>query len=172
MLAEYAQPYRFNSEGQGIETLHWTWDPYPAAGVLRSTATDMMKYLKLALQLAGPIALIEGAATAETAYTRNGAGYGQGLAWEYVPLYKKVSSEPSPPQVIWKAGGTAGCSTWVGLLFKPTKHVSGIVVLSNGASIPTGPLARSILTPLYKHESRATLITIPRPGDDARKEQS
>jgi hypothetical protein len=89
MLAEYAQPYRFNSEGQGIETLHWTWDPYPAAGVLRSTATDMMKYLKLALQLAGPIALIEGAATAETAYTRNGAGYGQGLAWEYVPLYKK-----------------------------------------------------------------------------------
>jgi CubicO group peptidase (beta-lactamase class C family) len=152
MLAEYAQPYRFNSRGHAVAALHWTWDPYPAAGVLRSTATDMMRYLKLALQLDGPAAMIAGAATAEKPYTKNGGGYGQGLAWEYVPLYKQVSSEPPPPQVIWKDGGTAGCSTWVGLLFEPAKHVSGVVVVSNGANISVGTLARAILTPLYEHE--------------------
>ncbi len=150
-LAEYVQPYRFVN-GAPVKALHWTWDPYPAAGLLRSTATDMTKFLELALRLEGPATLIAGAATAEKAYTKNNFGDGQGLAWEYVPLYVESSSEPPPPQVIWKDGATAGCSTWVGLLFKPKKHVAGIVVLTNGANMPVGPLARAVLTPLYLHE--------------------
>lgn len=152
MLPEYVQPYRFNNDGMPVKALHWTWDPYPAAGVLRSTAPDMVRYLKLALRLKGPAALVAGAATAEKAYTKNNEGDGQGLAWEYVPLYKQQSSEPPPPQVIWKDGGTAGCSTWIGLLFKPAREVAGIVVLTNGADMPVGPLGRAVLTPLYLHE--------------------
>jgi beta-lactamase class C len=152
MQAEYVQPYRFTSSGAPVKALHWTWDPYPAAGVLRSTARDMARYLQLALQLQGPAELIAGAATAEKAYTKNNYGDGQGLAWEYVPLYKQTVSEPPPPQVIWKDGGTAGCSTWVGLLFEPAKQVAGIVVLTNGANMPVGTLGRAVLTPLYLHE--------------------
>lgn len=155
VLAEYVQPYAFNKAGQPVKVLHWTWDAYPAAGVLRSTATDMGKYLKLALLLKGPAELIAGAATAEKAYTKNNFGYGQGLAWEYVLLYKQNSPEPSPPPVIWKDGGTAGCSTWIGLLFEPENQVAGIVVLTNGAQMPVGTLARAILTPLYLHEVSA-----------------
>ncbi len=149
--AEYVQPYRFEG-GRPVKALHWTWDPYPAAGVLRSTATDMTTFLELALRLKGPAALIAGAKTAEKAYTKNNFGDGQGLAWEYVPLYVQDPTEPPPPQVIWKDGGTAGCSTWVGLLFKPAKQVAGIVVLTNGANMPVGPLARAVLTPLYLNE--------------------
>jgi len=152
MQDEYVQPYRFNAAGKPEPVLHWTWDPYPAAGVLRSTASDMMKYLELALRLKGPPAMLAGAVTAEKAYTKNSYGNGQGLAWEYVALYKKSSSQPPPPQVIWKDGGTAGCSTWVGLLLYPVKHVSGVVVLTNGANVAVGPLARDVLTPLYLHE--------------------
>lgn len=152
MLPEYVQPYGFNKEGMAVKAPHWTWDPYPAAGVLRSTATDMAKYLKLALRLKGPTTLIAGAVTAEKEYARNNYGYGQGLAWEYVPLYKPNLSEPPPPQVIWKDGGTAGCSTWVGLLFKPAHQVAGIVVLTNGNNTRVGTLGRAVLTPLYLHE--------------------
>ena len=154
MLSEYVQPYAFKA-GKPVKALHWTWDPYPAAGVLRSTSTDMTKYLELALRLKGPAALIAGAATAEKAYTKNNNGDGQGLAWEYVSLYKRKASEPAPPQVIWKDGGTAGCSTWIGLLFKPAKEEAGIVVLTNAANMPVGPLARAVLTPLYLHEAGA-----------------
>jgi beta-lactamase class C len=155
MQAEYVQPYRFVN-GEPVKALHWTWDPYPAAGLLRSTATDMTKFLKLALRLRGPAALIAGAATAEKAYTKNNYGYGQGLAWEYVPLYREKSIEPLPPQVIWKDGGTAGCSTWIGLLFEPAKQVAGIVVLTNGANMPVGTLGRAVLTPLFLHEVAST----------------
>jgi serine-type D-Ala-D-Ala carboxypeptidase/endopeptidase len=151
MQAEYVQPYRFVN-GEPVKALHWTWDPYPAAGVLRSTATDMAKYLALALRLKGPAPLIAGAATAEKAYTKNNQGYGQGLAWEYVPLYRENTSEPPPPQVIWKDGGTAGCTTWIGLLFEPAKQVAGIVVLTNAANMPAGTLGRAVLTPLYLNE--------------------
>jgi CubicO group peptidase (beta-lactamase class C family) len=151
MLDEYVQPYRF-VDGAPVKALHWTWDPYPAAGLLRSTATDMAKFLELALRLKGPAALIAGAVTAEKAYTKNNFGDGQGLAWEYVPLYVQDPSKPEPPQVIWKDGATAGCSTWIGLLFKPAKQVAGIVVFTNGANMPVGSLARAVLTPLYLNE--------------------
>ncbi|MBV8498400.1 MAG: beta-lactamase family protein [Candidatus Eremiobacteraeota bacterium] len=157
MLAEYIQGYTFKgckppfTGCKPKKVLHWTWDAWPAAGVLRSTATDMAKYLELALRLKGPAELIAGAKTAEKAYTKDGAGYGQGLAWAYGLLYQK-EAKPPPPQVIWKDGGTAGCSTWIGLLFEPKRDVAGIVVLTNGNKMPVGPLGRGVLTPLYLHE--------------------
>jgi serine-type D-Ala-D-Ala carboxypeptidase/endopeptidase len=155
MNAEYAQPYTFDRAGSAVPALHWTWDPYPAAGVLRSTATDMMKYLQLALRLQGPKQMIAGVVTAQKPYAKNNTGADQGLAWEYVTLYKPSAASPPPPSVIWKDGGTAGCSTWIGVLLDTGKgrRPMGIVVLTNGAGIQTGPLGRAILKPLYLHSS-------------------
>jgi serine-type D-Ala-D-Ala carboxypeptidase/endopeptidase len=155
MNAEYAQPYTFDGAGNAVPALHWTWDPYPAAGVLRSTATDMMKYLQLALRLQGPKEMIAGVVTAQKPYAKTAAGAPQGLAWAYVDLYAATKASPPPPQVIWKDGGTAGCSTWIGVLLKTGngRRPMGIVVLTNGVNIQTGPLGRAILTPLYLHEN-------------------
>jgi serine-type D-Ala-D-Ala carboxypeptidase/endopeptidase len=149
MLDEYVQPYSFTN-GKAVPALHWTWDPYPAAGVLRSTALDMMSYLKLALRVQGPPAMIAAAATAEKEYTKDNYGDGQGLAWQYEPLYGANSKNPPPPQEIWKDGGTAGCTTWIGLILgSANKQPMGIVVLTNGNDIPVNPLVQAILTPLY-----------------------
>lgn len=151
MQSEYVTPYAFRS-GEPQPALHWTWDPYPAAGVLRSTAPDMAKYLGLALRLRGPIAMRAAAATAEKAYAKNAYGNGQGLAWEYVALYAPAPSKPKPPQMIWKDGATAGCSAFIGLIFAPKGHPAGAVVLTNAAKMPVGALTRAILIPLYLHE--------------------
>jgi len=113
---EYAQGYTWDNLGNVHTTLHWTWDPYPSAGVLRSTAPDMMKYLKLALGLQGPAAMIAGVQTAEKIWAHTDTNQGQGFAWEYEPLYPPSSLSPFPPDVIWKDGATAGCSSWIGMI--------------------------------------------------------
>jgi serine-type D-Ala-D-Ala carboxypeptidase/endopeptidase len=148
--ADYAEGYRFNA-AQPVQQIHWPWDAWPAAGTLRSTAPDMMRYLRLVMGVSGPDNLLAAAKIAERAYTLTNKGGGQGLAFEFVPLYTASTPSPPPPPVVWKDGGTAGFSSWIGAMRKPdVAQPMGIVVLFNASGQKTiGDFGRAIMTTLY-----------------------
>jgi serine-type D-Ala-D-Ala carboxypeptidase/endopeptidase len=154
--AVYARGYLYRNKAF-VSQLHWEWDPWPAAGTLRSTAPDMAKYLKLVLGLAGPTVMRQGAVTAERQYVRIAPGQQVGLAWQTTALFTPPPSSPQSPAVTWKNGGTNGFSTWLGFLRPPlVKKPMGIVVLlSQGNAKFDGPTARAILTKLYLRDINA-----------------
>jgi beta-lactamase class C/D-alanyl-D-alanine-carboxypeptidase/D-alanyl-D-alanine-endopeptidase len=147
----YAVGYLYKT-GQLQQQLHWLWDPWPAAGTLRSTAPDMMLYLRMAMNVAGPANLRAAAQIAQRPYVKaSPPSIGQGLAWETVPLYAASTPSPPPPPIAWKDGGTAGFSSWIGAVRKPdVTQPMGIVVMFNiGNQDNVGPFARAVLTTLY-----------------------
>ena len=149
--ANYAVGYLFNKAGQPERQLHWLWDAWPAAGTLRSTAPDMMRYLRMAMNVAGPANLRAAAQIAQRPYVKVSPYGGQGLAWETIPLYTASTPSPPPPPIAWKDGGTGGFSSWIGAVRKPdVAQPMGIVVMfSIGNQDDVGPFARAILTALY-----------------------
>jgi serine-type D-Ala-D-Ala carboxypeptidase/endopeptidase len=153
--ANYAEGYLFNGAGQPTQQLHWLWDAWPAAGTLRSTAPDMMRYLQMAMNVSGPANLRAAAQIAERPYVKVIPFGGQGLAWETVPLYTASTPSPPPPPIAWKDGGTAGFSSWIGVLRKPlVAKPMGIVVMFNiGSGDSVGPFARAVLTALYLEDN-------------------
>jgi serine-type D-Ala-D-Ala carboxypeptidase/endopeptidase len=158
----YAVGYLFDTAGQPEQQLHWLWDPWPAAGTLRSTAPDMLRYLRMAMNVAGPANLRAAAQIAQRPYVKVSPFGGQGLAWETVPLYAASTPSPSPPPVAWKDGGTAGFSSWIGAVRKPdVANPMGIVVMFNiGSQDNVGPFARAILTTLYLEDKPRSIVTL------------
>jgi len=147
--ANYAEGYLFNGTVP-VQQIHWPWDAWPAAGTLRSTAPDMMRYLRVAMNVAGPANLRAAATIALRPYVPASSG-GQGLAWQTVPLYAASTPSPPAPPIAWKDGGTAGFSSWIGAVRKPdVAQPMGIVVMfSIGSQDNVGPFARAVLTTLY-----------------------
>ncbi len=151
----YAVGYLFNSAGQPTQQLHWLWNAWPAAGTLRSTAPDMMRYLQMAMNVSGPANLRAAAQIAERPYVKVIPFGGQGLAWETVPLYTASTPSPAPPPIAWKDGGTAGFSSWIGVLRKPlvAKPMGIVVMFNTGSQDSIGPFARAVLTTLYLEDN-------------------
>jgi CubicO group peptidase (beta-lactamase class C family) len=115
---------------------NWPLDAWPAAGALRSTLPDMMKYLAAAMQQTGtPASISQAMALAETPvagiFTSDGAA--QGMAWATATDHKIP--------MISKDGVTDGFNSWIGMV-APVSGVPtiGVVVLTNRAPVdPTPP---------------------------------
>jgi serine-type D-Ala-D-Ala carboxypeptidase/endopeptidase len=114
-----ATPHRFS----GREASHWHFDSLAGAGALRSTATDLLGFLRLhADKSDSPLA----AAARETQRPRAKLGRGHvGLGWMIFPPGRRL-----PFEVLLHEGGTGGFRAFVGLA--PEREL-GVVVLTNQA---------------------------------------
>jgi CubicO group peptidase (beta-lactamase class C family) len=107
---------------QGEPTSAWDFEAFAAAGALRSSNADMLKYLKANLKppkgkLGSAIALTQ------QVYAKNiEAG---GLGW-----FLAVADETATTFVYWHNGGTGGSHTFAA--YSPQRKL-GVVVLSNAA---------------------------------------
>jgi CubicO group peptidase (beta-lactamase class C family) len=114
----------------------WPLDAWPAAGALRSTLPDMMKYLAAAMQQTGtPASISQAMALAETPISGifTSAGDPQAMAWA-IPTMHKVP-------MISKDGVTNGFNSWIGMIAPSSgAPTTGVVVLTNRAPVdPTPP---------------------------------
>ena len=118
--ARFAQGY----DGYMRPTAHWTLPTLAGAGAIRSTASDMLIFLRAALDPHSPIAPAMKIATAER---RPMGGPNEiGLAW--------IISKPSGDrEILFHNGGTGGFRT--AMLLDPARQ-RGVVVLTNAAVEP------------------------------------
>lgn len=107
----------------GKVVANWDIPTLAGAGALRSTVTDMLKYLAANLDstrgpLGKTLAMTHGSRrpTSSPAMTI-------GLAWH-------ILKAPGGGSIVWHNGGTGGYRTFLG--FDPAKHV-GVVILTNSA---------------------------------------
>jgi beta-lactamase class C len=122
---------------------HWPPDPWPAGGVLRSTARDMAKYLQAALGVAGPANVRSAFAYAEVPRFQVSPVMRQGLAW----ATELEQTSPAPFTARVKDGGTSGFSSWVELVPKQRGIAApfGIVVLVNENGVEGSDFEPSIV---------------------------
>lgn len=105
---------------------HWDWDVLEGAGVLRSTANDLAKFLDaLVGNTDTPLAPAIALATERRAEVGDGVT-GMGLGWHMTPL--------GEDEMIWHNGGTGGARSF--LAFMRDAGI-GVAVLSN-VSTPYG----------------------------------
>lgn len=120
-----------------------TWPAFNGAGALRSTMTDMMKFLAFNMGLAHTS--LDSLLPVLQA-RRHAAGrrdHYVGLAWQMSPL------GVGDRMVIWKNGETAGFFAYIGFV---RETGTGVVILSNQA-VPQGRVAVRILRLLNAAEN-------------------
>jgi CubicO group peptidase (beta-lactamase class C family) len=142
-------------DAKGAPVHDWTFDALAGAGAIRSTATDMARYIVANLEAArgegtGPL----NAALAATHARRADTGIPNlsiGLAW-----HRAV--RPDGDTVVWHNGQTGGYASFVG--FSPRRAV-GIVVLSN-SSVTVDDLGAAILANMPLSTLAAAPLAPPR----------
>ena len=97
---------------------NWDADALQGAGMLRSTAVDMLKFLDASLHPERG-SIHQAIAFAQKARA-DAAGMRIGLNW--------ISRPAGPDTIVWHNGGTAGYRTFAGII--PSRRV-GVVVLTN-----------------------------------------
>jgi D-alanyl-D-alanine-carboxypeptidase/D-alanyl-D-alanine-endopeptidase len=115
-----AGPHRIS----GRETSHWHFDALAGAGALRSTARDLLAFLRLHADRSsdGPLAV----AARETQRPRTRLGRGHiGLGWMILPPVRRF-----PFELLMHEGGTGGFRSFAGRV--PDREL-GVVVLTNQA---------------------------------------
>jgi CubicO group peptidase (beta-lactamase class C family) len=114
-----ATPHGFG----GREASHWHLDALAGAGALRSTAIDLLGFLRLhARSASGPLA--EAARETQRPRTKVGRGH-VGLGWIILPPARRF-----PFELLLHEGGTGGFRSFAGLA--PEREL-GVVVLTNQA---------------------------------------
>jgi D-alanyl-D-alanine-carboxypeptidase/D-alanyl-D-alanine-endopeptidase len=101
------------------------FDVFEGAGAIRSTAADMLRYLK-ANMAEGKDALTRAMKLAQTPRGNTETNNRIGLAWRMQPSRHG--------DIIWHNGGTAGYASYVGF---GTSGRRGVVILSNSANSVT-----------------------------------
>jgi D-alanyl-D-alanine-carboxypeptidase/D-alanyl-D-alanine-endopeptidase len=109
-----------NRRGRGVP--HWHLGALAGAGGLRSTVSDLLRFLDL--QLTPPATQLQRAAQATHGSRATRGRLEQGLGWVSLPL------RGDPRRMLWHNGGTGGFRSFLG--FVPHAGV-GVVVLSNSA---------------------------------------
>jgi D-alanyl-D-alanine-carboxypeptidase/D-alanyl-D-alanine-endopeptidase len=116
---------------RGRETPPWRFDALAGAGGLRSTAADLLAFLRLhAAPSASPLA----AAAAETARPR--ARWGRveiGLAWLIVPPGGRVPRGRTRSRLLFHEGGTGGFRSFAGVA--PEAGVCAVVLASQARGV-------------------------------------
>ena len=133
-MARLAQPYseslRRGPFHIALPAAHWTTEPFAPAGMLRSTAKDMLKYLAANLgaraAAAGAESPNRGLCSAmDAAHTvRHAVDPRMDIALGWHVLHLPGGSEPA----YWHSGQTGGCRSFAGFL---REAQVAVVVLSN-----------------------------------------
>ena len=105
---------------EGVQVSNWDFDVIAAAGGIRSTAVDMISFLKANLEISKtPINPAMQLAHQE-AYVSMDSTYNIGLGWHY----------ENKGNVVWHNGRTGGYTSFTGFVEGSKK---GVIVLSNAA---------------------------------------
>ncbi|CCE07999.1 Beta-lactamase precursor [Bradyrhizobium sp. STM 3843] len=132
-------------DASGKPVKDWDFDVLAGAGGLRSTANDMLRYLKANMQLTPP-ALAETIATAQQP-RRDAPNLGRiGLAWM-----------TSANGVVWHNGGTGGYHSFLGMT---ADRKRGVVVLTN-AAIDIDELGKAVLDDGAQLRTGLKIVTLP-----------
>lgn len=130
LLSHYAQGY--DSDGKvAPRRLHGF---IPGSGALRSTAKDMLKFLKANMGLMGPEKLVKAMRLAQEPYYKVRKDFTMGLGWQRVDIKGNT--------IIDKNGGVAGFTSYIGWI--PKRRV-GVVILTNKGKARTSQVGRDIL---------------------------
>lgn len=132
-LPQYAQGY--NAEGKKA-----TRRPHgyiPGSGAIRSTARDLLKFLKANMGVTGPEKLLKAMQFAQQPYFKVRDGFVMGLGWQRFDINGNL--------IIDKNGGVAGFTSYIGWI--PEKQV-GVVILTNKGKARTTSVGRKILQAL------------------------
>jgi CubicO group peptidase (beta-lactamase class C family) len=141
----------------------WDLDAIAGAGAIRSSITDMLRYLEANLaadldvkdrRTNGIGAILADAHRAR--YDKGPSGMSLGLAWHRLP-------GPGGDTIVWHNGGTGGFTSFLGF---STKRKMGVVVLTNSTAGPDGLalhwLAGAPLPPLSRpRNSTRAAVTLP-----------
>lgn len=108
---------------------------WPAGGALKSTPSDMLKFLKFNLGVLGPNNLQRAMQLAHKGYFKVNDHLTMGLGWQHF-THNGV-------HILDKNGGLAGFSSYIGMI--PDRKL-GIVILANKSKVNCTKLGRSILS--------------------------
>ncbi|MFS4467553.1 serine hydrolase [Maribacter sp. 2210JD10-5] len=103
----------------GVEVSNWDFETLAGAGAIRSTAMDMVQFLKFNMGV-DDSPLDEAMRLSHTNSRKEGAKPMVGLGWHLISA--------DNDEVVWHNGGTGGYSTFIGFIKDGKK---GVVVLSN-----------------------------------------
>jgi CubicO group peptidase (beta-lactamase class C family) len=124
---------------------NWDLPTFAGAGALRSTATDLLAFLEMALDIKQTPLAPAFAATLPIARSTGMSDGETGLGW----LLMKSSED----EIIWHNGGTGGYVSFIGFLMKAKM---GVVVLSNTSTFSIDDIGQHLLNP------EIPLATLPR----------
>ncbi len=134
----------------GRQVANWDLDALAGAGALRSTASDMTRFLAAAMGLSHSALDSAFALTFQVQGDAGSPTMDIGLAWH-------ILKRPTE-RIVWHNGGTGGYRSWAG--FDPARKV-GVVVLSN-SSISADDVGLHILDPSFPLTQQRTAITVSR----------
>ncbi len=118
VFTENMKAHLAKGHANGLEVENWDLPAMAGAGAIRSTASDMVKYLKGNMGTT-PSPLYEAMKLShEVAYSNEEQDFSIGLAWHY----------GLDDTVVWHNGGTGGYISFAGFLKGTNK---GVVVLTN-----------------------------------------
>lgn len=130
----YAQGYN----EQGNPAPHYVNSPWPGGGGLRSSAYDMLQYLKANLGVSStPTQLFAAMKLTQQGYFQVKPNFTQGLAWQLMHIHNL--------DIINKNGMNKGFNTYVAIV--PQQQIA-IVVLANKRGVIPGKIANQILQDL------------------------
>lgn len=118
---------------------------YAAAGGLKSSTSDLMKFMMANNGLTGSQELIKAMSLAQKGVFRANPNMVQGLSWQ--------NFSKNGVEMIDKNGGLPGFSSWMGWVpaeHSPSHKAIGVVILSNKRSNRVTPFGRQLLTRLVK----------------------
>lgn len=134
-----------------VQSVPWDLPSYLAgSGALRSTASDMLKYLEANMHPTGPLA--NSIQQTHRELYKDPESYTLGMNWVRTSMKGKT--------VIWHNGAMGGCSSYLG--FTEDGSV-GVVVLANvggGADEPVDTLGQHLLKVLIKQQPATVPTTI------------
>jgi D-alanyl-D-alanine-carboxypeptidase/D-alanyl-D-alanine-endopeptidase len=103
----------------GSETPNWEFQSIAGAGALRSTASDMLRYVEAAFDDANAGMLIP--------RTEPVGGTRVGIAWHLTPIPSKG------PTIVWHTGGTGGYRSFAGFVKEP--RIAVVALTNSSASL-------------------------------------
>ena len=141
----------------------WDLDALAGAGALRSSISDMLRYLEANIAAdanpSDPRTGGIGRVLAEAhrpAFAKGPSGMSLGLAWHRLPL-------PSGDTIVWHNGGTGGYASFLGY---STARKMGVVILANASASPDAIAMHWLVgaplpPPSVPRNARRPSITLP-----------
>lgn len=140
MMKRYAQG--FNKAGRPAP--HYALNAWPAGGALRSTSSDMMKFLKLNLGMTGSDDLKKAAQLAQQGVFKVNEHLTMGLGWQRFQNQSGIL-------FVDKNGGVDGFSSYIGFL--PDRKI-GVVLLANKAKTQITETGRELLSRIVRAQKQ------------------